>query len=267
MLDGRHLEAELAAIASFVHERCGIAHERAVRKLARLPLAERMARLGFQTPAAYLGYLRADPASDEVTALLDAITTNHTSFFREPQHFEWLRTHIVPAIGPQGLDIWCAASATGEEAISIAITLREAGLARFRVIATDLSTAALRTAQAGIYPLPSVAGLPLSLLRRHFEKGHGAYEGLVRVSADIRRHLEFRRLNLLDADTRPGQFVVIFCRNLLIHLDESSRQRVVTRLEAQLRPGGHLFVAHTERLAGLRHALSLVAPAVYRKAS
>lgn len=259
------VEQELLGLATFVYEQSGISPKRGLRKLSAMPLSKRLHQLGLHSLAAYEQYLRLDPGGAEAAVLLDAVTTNHTSFFREPAHFAWL--HDAMAAGPHNepLDVWCAASATGEEPYSIAVTLREAGVTRVRLLATDISTEALRVAAAGVYQLDVVEAVPAPLRRRYFEKGLGAYEGLARVAPALRDSIEFRRLNLMDVGDLGRTFAVIFCRNVLIYFDQASRQRAVSALEAHLAPGGHLVVAHTERLSGIRHGLVPVQPSVYWK--
>jgi chemotaxis protein methyltransferase CheR len=219
----------------------------------------------------YLQRLDADATGEEVTLLLDAIATNHTSFFREPQHFDFLARAIAPALASRaaatGVDAWCAASSTGEEPVTISITLLEAGIGNFRLLASDISTKALTAARRGVYTLERVRGIPPPLLRQYFERGLGEQTGLARVCSDIRRRIEYRALNLIAMERLDRQFDFIFCRNVMIYFDKAVQQRVVSMLESHLAPGGYLFISHSESLNGITHGLTWVGPAIFRRAA
>jgi chemotaxis protein methyltransferase CheR len=150
---------------------------------------------------------------------------------------------------------WCAASSSGEEPYTIAITLLdhlpEAAHGRVRLLASDISTRVLKKASAAVYPLERVAGLPKEMLRKHFERGCGPQEGQARVKAAIRKLVEFRRINLLEGNRFEAPFDFIFCRNVMIYFDKVVQQRVVSMLEKNLAPGGWLFIAHSESLNGM----------------
>jgi chemotaxis protein methyltransferase CheR len=205
--------------------------------------------------------------------MLDAITTNHTSFFREPQHFAYLadvvlpplrdRSRVTPILG------WSAACSTGEEPYSIALTaarvLGDDAGRRVRVLASDISTRAIARAGSGVYRADRLADLPRHLVLKYFQKAVGAPAGLLQVSPAVRQLIEFRRLNLLQPAPPGPPFDFIFCRNVMIYFDRPAQQRVIDTLEARLARGGHLFVSHSEGLNSLRHGLTWVAPAIYRR--
>jgi len=224
---------------------------------------------GFTSFRDYLAHVEADTSGAEITSLLDAIATNHTSFFREPQHFDFLRSTIVPTLAQSPIRIWSAACSSGEEPVTIAISLLDAlganPQSRIRILASDLSTKALAIANAGVYKMERVAGIPLDVLRRHFERGLGAQSGQARVAAHVRRLIEYRQLNFLDTSDLGERFDVIFCRNVMIYFDRDVQQRVVSLLERHLVAGGYLFISHSESLNGTSHGLRWVAPAIYRK--
>jgi chemotaxis protein methyltransferase CheR len=265
--------AELASVIRLVYEKSGITLHDGKRALVTARLQKRLRALGVQTYSEYLKYLRQDSSGGELVLLLDAISTNHTSFFRESQHFDLLRTRIVPEwlaarrAGP--LEIWSAACSSGEEPYTLAVVLHEclpeAERSSFRVLASDLSTKVLATATAGVYRLERLQDVPKETLRRHFERGLDQQEGLARVKAELRRQVEFRQLNLLEIADLGKRFPVIFCRNVMIYFDRDVQQRVVAMLERHLVPGGYLFISHSESLNGVSHGLRWVAPAVYRK--
>jgi chemotaxis protein methyltransferase CheR len=262
-------EGDLARIVRLVYERSGITLHSGKRALVLARLQKRLRAGGFSSFRDYLSHVESDASGAEVTALLDAIATNHTSFFREPQHFEFLRSTVVPPLANAPIRIWSAACSSGEEPVTIAITLLDAlepnHRVRIRILASDLSTKALGIATSGIYTMERVAGIPLDVLRRHFERGLGAHAGRARVAARVRRLIEYRQLNFLEAGELGERFDVIFCRNVMIYFDRDIQQRVVTLLERHLVPGGHLFISHSESLNGISHGLRWVAPAIYQR--
>ena len=228
---------------------------------------QRLAALSLDSYGDYVSYVARDESGGEVVALLDAIAATHTYFYREALHFSVLANQVASEWGSERtpLDIWCAAASTGEEAYTIAMTL--AGLeppVDFTIMASDISTRALETAHAGVYRTEGVAVLPPDMMRAYCEKGLGESAGLVRVRKAIRDRVEYRRLNLLEVDHLDRQFDVIFCRNVMIYFNRAVQQRVVTMLERHLRPGGFLFVSHSETLDGFAHGLRSIAPAVYQ---
>jgi chemotaxis protein methyltransferase CheR len=264
---------ELETIIRLVYEKSGIALHEGKRALIASRLHKRLKATGAASVGDYLRRLEADPSGQELVALLDAMTTNHTSFFREPQHFAFLAERVVPELLARrhdaAIEVWSAACATGEEPYTLAIALLEAvppsAAGRIRVLASDLSTRALRIAREGVYKIEKVQPVPPAFLKRYFERGLGAQTGLARVRPEVRRLVEFRPLNLLEITSLGRQFPVIFCRNVLIYFDRAAQQRVVTMLERHLVEGGYLFVSHAESLNGLAHGLECVAPAVYRR--
>jgi chemotaxis protein methyltransferase CheR len=262
-------DAALSRIVRIVYERSGIALHTGKRALVVARLQKRLRAGGFSNFREYLAYVEHDTSDAEITALLDAIATNHTSFFREPQHFAFLRSTVVPALAKTPIRIWSAACSSGEEPVTIGITLLDAlesqHHGRIRILASDLSAKALATASAGIYTMERVAAIPLDVLRRHFERGLGAQTGQARVAAHVRRLIEYRQLNFLEMSDLGERFEVIFCRNVMIYFDRDVQQRVVSLLERHLAPGGYLFISHSESLNGISHSLRWVAPAIYQR--
>ncbi len=266
-------DRDLATIVRLVYEKSGIALHNGKRALVSARLQKRLRQTGLDSFRDYVKLLEADTTGDELTAMLDAITTNHTSFFREPQHFEYLEHIILPALRDRSGSVpilgWSAACSTGEEPYSIALTaarvLGEEAGRRVRLLASDISTRAIARASAGLYRADRLAGLPRHLVLKYFQKASGAEPGHLQISAPVRRLIEFRRLNLLQPAPPGAPFDFIFCRNVMIYFDRAAQQRVIETLERRLARGGHLFVAHAEGLNGLRHGLTWVAPAIYRR--
>jgi chemotaxis protein methyltransferase CheR len=197
--------------------------------------------------------------------MIDALTTNFTGFFREPVHFDFLRRSVLPSLDGR-VRAWSAACATGEEPYTMAIAcLEELGrtaLDRVRILATDISTRALETAGAAVYPPERCEGIAPAAAARYLVRGHS---GRLRVRSEVRGMVEFRRLNLIEPFPPVGSFHVIFCRNVMIYFDRPTREGLVRRLAQCLEPGGWLFTGHAESLTGIGHALEYVRPAVYRQ--
>lgn len=265
-------DRDLAAIVRLVYERSGITLHAGKRALVSARLQKRLRQGGFDGFRDYVRLLQDDPSGDEVLTLLDAIATNHTFFFREPQHFTYLAETVLPPLcnrpdrGP--ILGWSAGCSTGEEPYTIAMTLLERfgdeAASRVRLLASDLSRRALAHATAGVYKVERVADVPRHLALKYFDRRTAHAQGVVRVGDAVRRLVEFRRLNLIQPPTLP-RFAFIFCRNVMIYFDRHVQQRVVAELEARLAPGGYLFTSHSESLNSLRHGLTWVAPSVYRR--
>ena len=276
MRDGspRPTATDMRKIASLVYSRSGIALRPDVKEaMVVARLQKRLRTGGFARFADYIRHVEQDRSGAELTALLDALTTNHTSFFREPAHFTFLAERVLQPLlgGARPISGWSAACATGEEPYSLAITLLDrvplAQHDRIRLLASDLSTRALATARAGTYSADRVGDVPRATLRRHFERGLGAQAGLVRIKAGVRSLIEFRRLNLMEIQLLGRTFDFIFCRNVMIYFDRDARQRAVSMLERHLARGGFLFVSHSESLSEVTHGLERCAAGVYRRSA
>jgi chemotaxis protein methyltransferase CheR len=229
-------------------------------------LARHVRSGGFRSFQEYLEYVRTDISGESLLALIDALTTHHTSFFREPEHFRILADHVLPGLPRNSVTIWSAACSTGEEAYSILFTALEARQApgEVRVIGTDVSNRVLETAHHGVYSFERLATMPPGWVNKYFERCSGRERGLWQVRPSYRSMVAFRRLNLMEALPRSFRFPVIFCRNVLIYFDRHTQQSVVDRLSGAIKPGGFLFTGHAESLTGINHQLRYVKPSVYQ---
>lgn len=255
-------------VRRLIHERAGIALGDGKSEMVYSRLAKRLRALGLDDFREYIALLD-DRSHPEWEHFVNALTTNQTDFFREGHHFPVLARH-ARAITGRPVRVWSAASATGEEAYSIAITLCEAfeTLAPpVQILATDLDTRVLAQGREGVYTLDKVASLDRERLRRFFLKGRAARAGQARVRDEVRALVEFRTLNLRQAHwPMEGAFDAIFCRNVLIYFDKETQRQVLERLAARLAPGGLYFAGHSESLL---HAADLLEPCgrtVYRVA-
>ena len=203
------------------------------------------------------------------------VTTNKTDFFREPKHFNLLVERALPELtsrdeGGRPALIWSAGCSTGEEPYTLAIVLSEYGLThpgfRFRILATDISTRVLAKAEMGVYSSDVVSPVPPALKRKYIMVSRDPGFDRVRVVPELRRLIEFRRLNFMDADYRMSEKAdAIFCRNVIIYFDRPTQEKVLQKLSKYLAPRGYLFVGHSETLHDMDLPLTPVAPALYRK--
>jgi len=263
-------QREFEQVRQMVYDFCGI-DLTGKQVLVDARLRKKIQDGGFPTVEAFLDHVQRNPKSEAFADMIDVLTTNHTSFFRESQHFDLLRNTIVPAFaGSDRLKLWSAACSTGEEPYTITFSLLEAMgdavFSRVEILATDISTRVLEKAQKGLYPVSSVSQLPVDLRRQCLLKGTGRYADQCLVKRELRSLITFRQFNLLDDCSTFGPFHVIFCRNVMIYFDQQTQERLVNRLAMRLLPGGYLLIGHSESLSGLNQPLQYIAPATYRKA-
>lgn len=261
--------ADLAWICELVRRRAGIALDGEKHELVRSRVAQQLRRRRLPSCRAYLELVRGDRSGAEAEALVDALTTNFTEFFREGEHFDILARQVLPPLVARGggVRIWSAASSTGEEPLSIAMEVLESPTppGAFLLLATDLSDRVLAAARAGLYPLDRAArSIPPQRLHRWFQRGQGANAGQVRARPELVGRITYRKFNLLDSPLPEQRFHAIFVRNVMIYFDAPTRAQVVTRLCSRLEPGGWLFIGRAESLIGVPHALQTVRPSVYR---
>ena len=258
--------ADFERVRALIRAKAGIDLHPGKQNMVYGRLSRRLREVGQGSFSAYLDALRGDH-DPEWQEFINCLTTNLTAFFREAHHFEmlaqWLRQQ--PAGGPP-VRIWSCAASSGEEPYSIAMTALECASApRVAIDASDIDTRVLATARAGIYPLDAVADIGEARLRRFFLKGSGANAGKARVKPQLQEMVSFRSFNLL-ADRWPTQACdVVFCRNVMIYFDKPTQRRVLERLCAVLRPGGLLFIGHSENLTEHRDMVELVGKTAYRR--
>ncbi len=259
-------QAEFRRIAELMYQRFGIDLRQGKEGLVAARLGKLLRRHGVSTFGQYLDQALADPGEEGLIEMVDALTTNHTSFLRELAHFDYLVKTIVPAhTAKRPLAIWSAACSTGEEPYSIACTLLDAARQlQFGIVATDLSTRVLRLAREGVYPEDRFHDFPPAWKQAFLTKATLGGDGAYRFRPEVVRRIDFRRLNLMEPFY--GRYDLIFCRNVMMYFDRETQQSLVNRLAACLELGGHLYVGHSETLTGIAHGLQYVRPAIYRKA-
>ena len=266
-------DAQFHRIRALVREHTGISLSDAKRQLVYGRLVRRLRALKLESFGEYIELLEQGVPS-ELEEFTNAITTNLTSFFREPHHFEYLASDVLPQIvardnGIRRARIWCCAASTGEEPYSIAMVLREAQemLAGFdiKLLATDLDSAVLATGSAGIYNAERFQSVSSARVSRFFTKGSGAQAGKLRAQDELRNLITFKQLNLMSEWPIRGPFDAIFCRNVIIYFDKETQRALFERMAALQRPGDILFLGHSESLYRVSDKYELVGRTVYRR--
>lgn len=258
-------DKEFEGIRHLVMKRAGINLTPVKKNLVISRLSRRLRNLGIPDFSAYLRYLEGlAPNDNEFEELINRISTNKTDFFREPVHFEFLKSTVLP--GRRSLDIWSAACSSGEEPYSLALTLLDwKEPLTFSLTASDISTKVLGEAEAGIYDIEKISPVPLEQKRRYFLKGVGSQEGLVSVKPEVRARIHFRQINLMDhtwPHSRP--FDVIFLRNVLIYFDKPTKTALLERIAKVIRPGGYLIVGLSDSLIGLSERFDALGHSIHR---
>ncbi len=235
--------------------------------LVRARLLKRLRQLGLKDFNSYIDYISSPDGRQEIIHMVDAITTNKTSFFRESIHFEFLRKRVIKEIKGKRIRIWSAACSSGEEPYSIAISLMEElpNISSWdvKILATDISLEMLQKAKKGIYSFESVSNVPLELRQKYFDPMREG--GYFQIKSKVKDLIHFAYLNLMDKWPMKGPFDVIFCRNVMIYFAKETQQELVGRFYNLLREGGYLFVGHSEGLVSIRHNFKYVRPATYIK--
>jgi chemotaxis protein methyltransferase CheR len=261
---------EFHQFRKLAYDAAGINLQEGKEQLLSARLSKKMRELRITSYEEYYRFVTRDTTGEALISLIDALTTNHTGFFREAAHFDFLRNVLLPALRErERISIWCAASSTGEEPYSIVFSIIEelgmAALPKLNIVATDISTCVLAIAQRGVYPAKRFRDFPAQRLRRYLLKGEGKWKDWYMVRKEIRAAVRFERLNLISHFSHPAPFPAIFCRNVMIYFDQPTQERLVTRMAKFLEPGGYLFIGHAESLNGLKQPLQYVRPATYVK--
>jgi chemotaxis protein methyltransferase CheR len=278
-VDGREFafdDRDFRRVCRIIHALAGIHLGARKHDMVYSRLVRRMRALRMECFGDYLDRVEAD-AGGEAQQFVNALTTNLTSFFREEHHFGLLATQLREA-GAHGqtsarhtIPLWCCAASTGEEPYSLAITACEAfgTLAPpVRILATDIDTQVLQTAARGVYPVDRIDALDPAHKRRYFQRGTGANAGLSRVRPELQSLIEFRPLNLLDDDYGlSGDYLAVFCRNVMIYFDKPTQYRVLQRIVPLLAPQGRLYAGHSESFHRAADLVVNCGRTVYRAAT
>jgi len=265
-------DAEFEFIRHVVFENAGIALGPNKRQLVQGRLARRLRELHLPSYEAYCDHVR-EAGPEELVGLINAITTNVTAFFREKHHFEALAAFMLPEALQRNrhsrrVRIWSAGCSSGEEAYCIAMVAREVlppgQKWDLKILATDIDSDMVATAQRGVYPLDRLASVSEDRLRRHFRKGVREHAGTAKVTSEVAQLVTFRTLNLMHAWPMRGPFDIVFCRNVMIYFDQATRERLVERFADIIVPDGYLCLGHSESIHGAG-PYRLVGKTIYRR--
>lgn len=269
-------DSDYKRLATLVYKKSGIYLGDQKKELVRTRFSKLLREKGLQSFGDYYRLVTRDKSGHELVRMVNAISTNVTGFFREPAHFQFLSSDVLPMLfrikeagGPR---IWSAGCSTGEEPYTISICLQEyLGTSKdtgsdFSILATDLSTHVLEKATQGIYDDVSLKDVPYEIKKKYFSKGTGKNSGLVRVKPFVMKPVVFRQLNLMKTLSFDKAFDIIFCRNVLIYFTEKDQNRLIREFYDNLNHGGYLFIGHSESLMKFRSDFKYVRPTIYRKA-
>ncbi len=260
-------DADFQRVQALIYKRAGISLHDGKHAMVYSRLSRRLRDTGHRSFSAYLSWLESHEGA-EWQEFINALTTNLTSFFRESHHFEIL--HTLLAAKPTGTrwNVWCNAASTGEEPYSIVMTAIEAlgNTASFKLSASDIDSKVLAIASEGVYKLESIKGLDQQRMQRFFLRGKASNAGLVRVKPELKTPIDFLSVNLIQ-DNWPfrEQFDIVFCRNVMIYFDAPTQRRVLERIYRNMKPGGMLFVGHSENFNDSRDLFTLRGKTVYER--
>jgi chemotaxis protein methyltransferase CheR len=268
---------EFTRLSEFIHTQCGIKMPPGKKIMLEARLQKRLKSVGAATFGEYCEYLfNSSNSQEELVHMINAVATNKTDFFREPGHYPILTDTVLPQFldpasgsGPC-FTVWSAGCSSGEEPYTLAMVLSEFALLhpgfRFSIVATDISTKVLEKARLGIYDEERVAPVPLFIKQKYLMKSKDRSKGQVRITPELRALISFERVNLMDEQyRRPELLDVIFCRNVIIYFERANQEKLLGRLCNTLKPGGHLFLGHSETVHGFDLPLQRVTSTVYRK--
>jgi len=258
---------DFTRVQKLIYQRAGISLHDGKRAMVYSRLSRRLRETGDRSFADYLNSLeRASGAVGDVEwqEFINCLTTNLTSFFREEHHFHALAEALKPVAG-KPIRMWCNAASTGEEPYSIAMTLLENGCGNAKLLATDIDTKVLATAQRGVYAADS-RGLSPQRLQKHMMRGTAANAGFMRVKPELQKMIEFRTFNLMATSWSLGEpFDMVFCRNVMIYFDHETQRKVLEHIHAVMKPGSLLFVGHSENFTDARDLFILQGKTIYKR--
>jgi chemotaxis protein methyltransferase CheR len=257
-------QAEFKTIRQKIYEYCGINLHEGKRALVRARVMKRIRKLGLTDFADYINYLEKDASGDEFLALVDVLTTNKTSFFRESKHYDFIKDKVIPEIRGRKVKWWSAGCSTGEEPVSCSIVLQEEQVNpnSVKILATDISRDVIQTAKRGVYKAKRLKNVSSRIKKKYFIKGiNEDYQ----ITRDVKKMITYGRLNLKKNWPLRGPFHLIMCRNVMIYFNRQTQQELVSRFYKILEPGGYLFLGHSESMASGEGSFENIQPAVYQK--
>lgn len=277
-LPAKMKDKEFQQFSSFIYGQVGIQLPQTKKSMLEARLQKRLKTLAIDTFEEYRRYVFSPEGQRaERVHLIDVVTTNKTDFFREPDHFKHLTQKALPEIMQrrgerlaEPIRIWSAGCSSGEEPYTLAMVLAEFAAEhrdfRFSILASDVSSRILETAKTAIYPEERTNCIAMPIKKKYFHRSKDRSRSLVRVCPELRSRVVFRSINFMDADLGVAEKMeIIFCRNVLIYFDKSTQQNLIRKFYQQLRPGGYLFLGHSETLQGIDVDFTTVGSTVYQK--
>ena len=262
--------SDFERVRRLIYERAGISLHAGKQAMVYSRLSRRLRETGHASFAEYLQWLErvsGEQADSEWQEFVNCLTTNLTAFFREEHHFHAL-VEDLRARASRPIRMWCNAASTGEEPYSLAMTVVETlgPSAQVKIVCSDIDTKVLATAQRGVYSTQA-RGLSTERLRRHFMRGTGSNSGFIRVKAELARLIEFRGFNLMSPSwaSLGEPFDLVFCRNVMIYFDAATQRKVLERIHAAMKPGGLLYVGHSENFTESRDLFRLRGKTIYER--
>ena len=266
-------DKEYKQFCDFIYTHSGIRLHEGKKEMVKARVGKHIRAWKLPGFKQYFDLVRKDETGVELIRLLDAISTNLTYFFREPQHFKYLEERVIPEFSKEAIQkirVWSAGCSTGEEPYTLAMIFMEhmkSSSADWQILATDLSTKVLKEAQQGIYPHEKMRTIRPDLLRKYFQKGVNGHAGFYKVKKELRDRIYFARLNLMESFPIKGPFDLIFCRNVMIYFDRVNQENLAARFHSVLKSGGLFFVGHSESLLGIKHNFKYLSPSIYQRQS
>lgn len=267
-------DKELKQFSEFIYSELGIKITQTKKTMLQARLQRRLRTLNMKSYGQYLEYLQSLKGMEvELPQMVDAVTTNTTSFFREPKHFEYLSRIILPQwqkkYPGRTFAVWNAGCSSGEEPYTTAMTLMDyherVSPLRFTIVATDISTDILKKAARAVYEDEKIGTIPVEFRRKYLLRSKDRSRRMVRIIPELRDTVSFRRLNFMDDFQFREKMNLIFCRNVMIYFDKKTQNELVQKFCNHLEPGGYLFIGHSESLAGTDLPLKQLAPATYMR--
>ncbi len=262
-------DRDFQKVSKLIYKLCGINLKEGKKALVRARLIKRLRALNIESIRKYIKYLESKNGIQEMGLLVDVMTTNKTSFFREIEHFNYLGNQVLPELEDRRLRFWTAACSSGEEPYSLSILLREKlpdiENRDVRILATDISMQMLEKARHAIYSKETMEGLPPQYLIKYFNKSNNGRPLLYQVHNSVRSLVKLAWLNLIESWPIKGPMNVIFCRNVMIYFDKTTQEKLINRFWEIIKPGGFLFVGHSEGLSAISHKFKYIKPAIYMK--
>jgi chemotaxis protein methyltransferase CheR len=268
-------DTEFNKLSSFIYTNYGIKMPHAKKIMLQARLQNRLRETGMGSFKEYCDFVFSKQNGDaEIVHMIDVVSTNKTDFFREPVHFDFMKSVVLPEFtennSGEQMQVWSSACSSGEEVYTIAITISEflehGKRFDYSILGTDISTRMLQKASSGIYHEDRIAAIGLPVKKKYFLRSKQRENPTVMVAGELRKKASYKRLNLMDPSYNVKKlFDVVFCRNVLIYFDRQTQENVINKLCMHLKPGGYFFLGHSESITGINVPLVQVKPTIFRK--